>query len=156
MATAICCATQAVAAVFSSLLAGQVADRWLPAEKAMAICAALTGLEDVLLPHLRREELEMMPVVATTITTAEYRTIEKKYFVEPKGFAELGMEAHWIIDGVTPEDRDTIVHVVPAVPRFLLLHGFARKYRRQAAVLWGTSPASTVPSLRVAPIEEHS
>ncbi|MBH0123100.1 hemerythrin domain-containing protein [Rhodococcus sp. HM1] len=120
------------------------------------LLAAVTGLEDVLLPHLQREELEMMPVVAATITTAEYRAIEKKYFVEPKGFAELGMEAHWIIDGATPEDRDTIVHVVPAVPRFLLLHGFARKYRRQAAVLWGTGPASTVPSLRVAPIEEHS
>src|SRR4051812_39759811 len=42
--TAWCCGTQAVAAVVSSLLAGQVADRWFAAEKAMAVCAALSGL----------------------------------------------------------------------------------------------------------------
>ncbi len=42
--TAWCCATQAVGAVVSSLLAGQVADRWVAAEKAMAVCAVLSGL----------------------------------------------------------------------------------------------------------------
>ena len=42
--TAWCCATQAVGAVVSSLLAGQAADRWVAAEKAMAVCAALSGL----------------------------------------------------------------------------------------------------------------
>lgn len=39
-----CCATQAVASVLSSLVAGQVADRWLAAEKAMAVCAVASGL----------------------------------------------------------------------------------------------------------------
>src|SRR3954452_22289464 len=38
-----CCATQAVASVVSSLVAGQVADRWLSAEKAMAACAVVAG-----------------------------------------------------------------------------------------------------------------
>ena len=42
--TAWCCATQAVAAVVSSQLAGQIADRWFPAEKAMAIYAVLSGV----------------------------------------------------------------------------------------------------------------
>ena len=29
-----------------------------------------------------------------------------------------------------------VVHTVPAVPRFILLHGFARAYRRRARARW--------------------
>src|SRR3954447_19876252 len=39
-----CCATQAVASVVSSLVAGQVADRWVSADKAMAVCAVVAGV----------------------------------------------------------------------------------------------------------------
>lgn len=120
------------------------------------LLTALSSLDDVLLPHLRREELEMMPVVAATITTAEYRALEHEYFVKPKGFVELGMEGHWVIDGAPSDDRDAILSVVPAVPRFLILHGFARRYRRQAALRWGTGPAASVPALHVTPIKERS
>jgi predicted MFS family arabinose efflux permease len=59
----VCCATQAVAAVVSSLVAGQVADRWLPAEKALAICAALAGLDLWLLAELT----EPVPVLLATL-----------------------------------------------------------------------------------------
>jgi MFS family permease len=44
LTVAVCCATQAAGTVASSLLAGQVADRWLSAEKAMSGCALLAGL----------------------------------------------------------------------------------------------------------------
>jgi MFS family permease len=44
MTVAACCATQAAATVGSALVAGQVADRWLSAEKTMSICAAVAGL----------------------------------------------------------------------------------------------------------------
>lgn len=108
---------------------------------------ALAGLTAVLLPHLRREELEMMPVVAATITDAEYHDVEQEHFVKPKSFTELGLEGHWIIDGLGPEDREVILGVVPAVPRFVLLHAFARSYRRKAALMWGDGPAAAVPSL---------
>jgi MFS family permease len=37
------CATQALAALVGPLLAGQVADRWLPAERCLVACAALSG-----------------------------------------------------------------------------------------------------------------
>jgi MFS family permease len=43
--TGACCATQAVAAVCASLLAGQVADRWFSAERTLAVCAFLAGLD---------------------------------------------------------------------------------------------------------------
>jgi hemerythrin-like domain-containing protein len=47
------------------------AARWAAddAERA-ALLDAITALEDVLLPHLEREENEAMPVVSATITTA--------------------------------------------------------------------------------------
>lgn len=117
---------------------------------------ALGGLCDVLLPHLRREELEAMPVVAATITTAEYHAVEQEHFVEPKSFLELGAEAHWIIDGLPPESREVILHLVPAAPRFVLLHGFARSYRRKATRLWGDGPAATLPSLSLSLLEGRS
>jgi MFS family permease len=53
MTTGLCCATQAVATVLSSLLAGQIADRWVSAEKALAACAVLAGLDLWLLAELR-------------------------------------------------------------------------------------------------------
>jgi MFS family permease len=42
---ALCCSTQAVATVLASVLAGQVADRWLSAERALAICGGLAVLD---------------------------------------------------------------------------------------------------------------
>lgn len=117
------------------------------------LLAALAGLTEVLLPHLRREELEMMPVVSATITTTEYHDIEQEHFVKPKSFMELGAEGHWIIDGLGPDDREVILHVVPAVPRFILLHGFARSYRRKRDLLWGDGPAAAIPSLDLARLE---
>jgi predicted MFS family arabinose efflux permease len=52
MSVAACCATQAAAAVVSSLVAGQAADRWIPAERALALCAAVAGMLLWLLPLL--------------------------------------------------------------------------------------------------------
>jgi MFS family permease len=38
------CATQALAALIGPLVAGQVADRWYPAERCLAVCAFLAGV----------------------------------------------------------------------------------------------------------------
>lgn len=115
---------------------------------------ALAALTDVLLPHLRREELEMMPVVAATLTDAEYRAVEHENFVAPKGLRELGTEGHWVLDGLPPEGRAVMLSVVAAVPRFVLLHGFARSYRRAAARRWGDGAAARVPSLQLSMASE--
>jgi hypothetical protein len=117
---------------------------------------ALTELRTVLLPHLEREEREMMPVVATTLTNAEYQAVEQEHFVKPKGFLELGAEGHWILDGLPSEGRGVMLGVVPAVPRFVLLHGFAAAYRRKKAVLWGGGSAAALPSLDLARMEERA
>lgn len=116
---------------------------------------ALAALTDVLLPHLRREELEMMPVVAATFTDEEYRAVEHEHFVAPKGLRELGAEAHWVLDGLPPEGRQVMLSVVPPVPRFVLLHGFAGSYRRAAARPWGTGAAVRVPSLQLSRVSQE-
>lgn len=113
------------------------------------LLVALARLSEVLLPHLRREELEMMPVVAATLDNGEYRAVEREYFVQPKGLRELGAEAHWVLDGLGPDGREVMLSVVPALPRFVLLHGFGRGYRRAATRRWGDGPAALVPSLDV-------
>lgn len=95
----------------------------------------------------------MMPVVSATITDTEYHVVEQEHFVKPKSFRELGAEGHWIIDGLGPEDREVILGVVPAVPRFILLRGFARNYRRKSNLLWGNGPAAALPSLNLARLE---
>lgn len=104
--------------------------------------AALDLLAAVLLPHLQREEDEMMPVVSHAITNAEWRALEDEHNLRPKSFVELGREGHWLIDSAGADDREAVIGLVPAVPRFVLLHGFAGWYRRHTAACW-TPPAQS-------------
>jgi predicted MFS family arabinose efflux permease len=91
MDVAACCATQAVASVVSSLVAGQAADRWLSAEKVMATCALLAGLDLWLLAGLRQPLAVFaatlffwmvtgpMLLLGTTIAFAHLREPEKQF-----------------------------------------------------------------------------
>jgi iron-sulfur cluster repair protein YtfE (RIC family) len=58
----------------------------------VALCAALQDLSDVLLPHLQREEEEMLPIAGAALTDAEWRALDHEYFIEAKSFTELGFE----------------------------------------------------------------
>ncbi len=100
------------------------------------LVAALDALTAVLLPHLDREVEEAMPVVSASITSAEWNAVDQRYNIKPKSFAQLGMEGHWLLDGIDPEGYQVVVHTVPALPRFILLHGFARAYRRRSQARW--------------------
>jgi hemerythrin-like domain-containing protein len=103
------------------------------------VLAGIKTLEASLLPHLRREEEEMMPVVSATITAAEWTAWDEQYNLKPKSFVELGREGHWLIDGLSDDDRQVVVGLVPRIPRFILLHGFAGPYRRQRSRCWNES-----------------
>jgi hemerythrin-like domain-containing protein len=100
------------------------------------LAAALERLTAVLLPHLQREEDLALPIVSACLTDAEWRAIEHEHNVAPKGMAQLAEEGHWLIDGAPDEDRAAVLGLVPAVPRFVLLHGFARRYRRERDQWW--------------------
>lgn len=99
--------------------------------------AALDALGEVLLPHLEEEEAEAMPIVSRLVTQAEWAALEQQHNLDPKSLSELGFEGHWLIDGVSDADRATVLGLVPPVPRFVLLHGYARRYRRHVAACWG-------------------
>ena len=108
------------------------------ADRRAGLIAALDALEEVLLPHLRREEDEMMPVVSRSITHAQWEAFNAENYVNAKSKKELGQEGHWLIDGLDPERYDIVVHTVPALPRFILVHAMARPYRQQCALRWGS------------------
>lgn len=101
-----------------------------------ALVEALDGLLAVLVPHLDREVAEAMPVVSASITRREWDAIEQEHFVRSKGPRELAMEGHWVLEDIDPEGYDVVVHSVPPLLRFILLHGFGRAYRRRAAARW--------------------
>jgi len=101
-----------------------------------ALVAAIDELGEVLFPHLDREVSEAMPVVSQTITDGEWRAIEQEHNIKPKRLSQLGFEGHWLLDGIDAEGYAVVTGTVPAIPRFILLHGFARPYRRRMASVW--------------------
>ncbi len=103
----------------------------------MQATAALDVLEAALLAHLREEEDEAMPIVARLVTAAEWQALEKEHNLDPKSMADLGFEGHWLIDSATDADRAIVLGLVPPIPRYMLLHGFARRYRTHAERCWG-------------------
>ena len=107
----------------------------------LALVEALDELLEVLVPHLDREVAEVMPVVGASITEREWDAVEQEHNIEPKSTRQLAMEGHWLIEDIDAEGYDVVVHKVPAVLRFLLIHGFGRSYRRQAAARWTPDPS---------------
>jgi hypothetical protein len=129
---------QAIAAPISAVEASAAplaADGSDPATR-QAI-AALDALAAVLLPHLRAEEDDAMPLTSRLVTAAEWDAIDKKHNLDPKSMSDLGFEGHWLIDSASDADRATVTRLVPPIPRFILLHGFARRYQRHEQACWG-------------------
>jgi hemerythrin-like domain-containing protein len=106
-----------------------------------AVIDALAALRAVLDPHLRMEETEMMPVVARTLTHARWESFNQEHYVKPKSTSELGREGHWLIDSLDPAGYKLVVGNVPPIPRFVLLHAFARPYARACHARWGPAVA---------------
>ena len=113
------------------------------------LAGAIDSLNEVLNPHLEREEKVMMPVVSRTITDREWRTWDEEFNIKPKGLRKLAEEAHWVLDGLDQDSRDHVEHVVPPVPRFLLLKLLGGGYRRKRALLWEDTVAGGIPSLSI-------
>lgn len=110
------------------------------------LLAAVDAVCEVLLPHLRSEEDEAMPVVSASITAGEWDAWDQQYNIKPKPLTQLGVEAHWILDGLDPVRYQLAIHLLPAVPRFIVLRGFARRYRRRATAVWGAGRYGPAPT----------
>ncbi|MEP7026295.1 MAG: hemerythrin domain-containing protein [Actinomycetota bacterium] len=99
--------------------------------------AALDELTTVVLPHLAREEADVMPLVSASISHAEWRDWEHAHNVKGKSPRYLARRAHWLMDGLDPDRYQVLVHLVPPPVRLVIVHGFARSYRRACAARWG-------------------
>ena len=104
-----------------------------------ALVEAIDRLVEVLFPHLDREVVEGMPVVAASLTAREWDEVEQQFFVGTASMGELATEGHWLLEGIDAEGYDVVVHKVPPLQRFVLIHGFGWIYRRQAAARWTVS-----------------
>lgn len=102
---------------------------------------ALDSLTALLVPHMDREVAEAMPLVAQALTAADWDAWNHKYNVKPKSLRQLGLEGHWLLDETGPADHRFVTHQVPAVPRFIMLRGFARLYRRRTTAWWDPEAA---------------
>ncbi|MDH4077066.1 MAG: hemerythrin domain-containing protein [Acidimicrobiia bacterium] len=100
------------------------------------LAAALDELTAILLPHLRREENEAMPVASAVMTNAEWGDIEQRHNLDGKSPAQLGREGHWLIDEADPADRACVLGLVSLLPRLLLRYGFGPAYRRYLRAWW--------------------
>ena len=118
------------------------------------LLAALTALEDVLLPHLAREELVMMPVVSACVSQREWDDWNQQVNVKPKPLMYLAEEGHWVLDNLDDTGRGLALALVPPVPRFVLVRLLGGRYRRKRALLWDGTPAAQVPSLSLDVVEE--
>jgi hypothetical protein len=110
-------------------------DPGAPAQQVFA--AALDDLAAVVLPHLAREEAEMMPLVSASIPHADWRDWEHTHNVKGKSPRYLAHRAHWLMDGLDQDRYQVLVHLVPPPVRFVIVHGFARSYRRACVRRWG-------------------
>jgi hemerythrin-like domain-containing protein len=111
---------------------------------------ALNDLRGTLDPHLRREEDEMMPIVASTLTPGQWDAWEQEYYVKTKSKKDLGLEGHWLIDGGDRAVYDHVVGKVNPVLRFVLLRVFGPRYRKACVTRWGAD-VPVGPKLSEAP-----
>lgn len=134
----------------------EVARRWRArGDVREEVVAALSALSSGLLPHLRREEEQMMPVVAATLTAREHDALDHRVNIRGKGPRQLGREGHFIIEAADDETRAFFLAKVPAPVAVLLLLGTGPSYRRASAARWGATPAEHVPSLTLAYLDSH-
>ena len=81
-----------------------------------------------------------MPVVSASITRAEWHEVEQTYTIKPKSLPQLAMEAQWVIDGIDAEEYAVVHDTVPRLMRWVVLRGFAGRYRRAARLRWEAGP----------------
>jgi hemerythrin-like domain-containing protein len=110
-----------------------------------SVLEAIASLEAVLNPHLEHEEREMMPLVSRAITQRQWHAWDQAANIKSKSTMDLAYSGHWMVDGASPAVFDTVVHEVPALPRFVLLRFLGGPYRRRRTAMWEGTTAVDLP-----------
>lgn len=109
------------------------------ADARQGLAAELGTLSGVLLPHLRREEDDMMPVVSASITEQQWRVWEQTAAKPPR--RELPFTANWLMDTLDDDDQALVAAVVRRgagpVGHWIVTSILVRGYRRAMFRCWG-------------------
>jgi len=97
---------------------------------------AVSGLSQVLLPHLRSVEDKAMPLMSGILTEAEWRKWHQAHNIKGKSLGRLAAEGRWLMDGLDPARYITLVHLIPTAVR-IIIKGYAQRYRAGCARRWG-------------------
>jgi hemerythrin-like domain-containing protein len=132
--------------------AERAAERYARSADARVVLAAdLETLSGVLLPHLRREEDDMMPVVSTSITEQQWRDWEQTAAKPPR--RELPFTANWLMDSLDAGDHALVAALIRRgagpVGRWLVTSILVRGYRKAMFRCWGLpqhSPLKFAPA----------
>ncbi len=111
------------------------------------LLTAIEELQAVLNPHLRREEEEAMPLVASSITAADWHTWDQEHNIKVLSFGELADAGLWTLDGQDPVSRTLMSQAVPRPALFVITTFFGPRYRRKTDRLWGGTRAAAVGAL---------
>lgn len=109
------------------------------------LLSALTELDSVLLPHLEREEAELVPAAVRVLSDEQWQAWYETCSAGTASAAQRTLEVHWLLDGADPWTRASVLARLPAVLR--LMHGLHRGYARRVHQLWASTPAARVPAL---------
>ena len=127
------------------------------------LAAELGTLSGVLLPHLRREEDDMMPVVSASITEQQWRDWEQTAAKPPR--RELPFTANWLMDSLDADDHALVAAVIRRgagpVGCWIVTNILVRGYRKAMFRCWGlpqhcslkAAPAGTASAHASAPPE---
>jgi hemerythrin-like domain-containing protein len=105
---------------------------------------AVGFLQGVIVPHLRRKELRALPHAARVLTTEDWQAYARTR-AEGKSRGRLATEAHWAIDGASPEDVRAVELRNPVTQRLSPARWYGRRYRAAAAARWGGAPGDYRP-----------
>ena len=104
------------------------------AETGEALAAALDHLNTVVQPHLDDEEQKVVPLAAVTLTQREWDAMGKAGMSKiPR--KQRGIAAGMMLDALNEEERDYMMHTVPAPMRILMPLMVDRPWKKYAATL---------------------
>jgi hemerythrin-like domain-containing protein len=96
--------------------------------------ASLERTTEVVERHLRHEEDELEPLIASRLDSPGWKAVEKKLRRQPP--AVTGRFFAWVTDGMGHAERAYFRATVPPPVTYVLAHTVGRSYYREVAPVW--------------------
>lgn len=71
------------------------------------------------------------------LTEPKWRRWDQAHNVNGKSLGRLAADRRWLMDGLDPARYTTLIHLVPAPVRIVIIKGYDRRYRAECARRWG-------------------